>query len=55
MTRYCLESEKEDGDGGKNFWVKTKLALAGAPRRQTAVVVGGGDGVSFEGILKFWG
>jgi hypothetical protein len=31
------EGEKEDGHGGMNFWVKTRLAVAGAPGRRSAV------------------
>jgi len=37
-----------DGGEGK-IW-----EMAGAGGRRTSVVVGGGDGVSFERILKFW-
>jgi hypothetical protein len=31
------EGKKEDGDGGMIFWVKTRLAVAGAPGQQSAV------------------
>jgi hypothetical protein len=37
MTKFCWEGEKEDGDGGMIFWVKTRLAVAGARGWRRAV------------------